>query len=74
MNEAVESTDSTAFVVLGTCAIPKPRARDFASGLHYPLALALTLTRPFRKTRKGKCLEKLPPVAAAIELKRDQLG
>ena len=44
--------DSTAFAVLGTCAIPKPRARDFASGLHYPLALALTLTRPFREAER----------------------
>jgi len=34
-------------VILGTCAIPKPRARGFASGLHYPLALALSLTRSF---------------------------
>jgi hypothetical protein len=29
------------------------RAKGFASELHYPLALTLTLTRPFREERKG---------------------
>jgi len=33
---------------LGSTAAPNPAARGFASGLRYPLALALTLARPFR--------------------------
>src|ERR1700722_13675911 len=45
--QAAGFCDPAAFVVLGTCAVPKPRARGFASGLHYPLALALSLTRNF---------------------------
>src|ERR1700722_15469214 len=53
-------------MILGSCAVPKPRARGFASGLHHPLTLALTLRALFAG-RKGKCLEKLPPVAAALE-------
>jgi hypothetical protein len=31
-----------------SAAVPTPAARGMASGLHFPLALALTLTRPFR--------------------------
>ncbi|MGH7980688.1 MAG: transposase [Limisphaerales bacterium] len=31
---------------------PNPATKGFASGLHHPLALALTLTRPFRSNGK----------------------
>jgi hypothetical protein len=51
-------TDSAGFAVLGTRAVPKPRARGFASGLHHPLALALSLTRSFPHGRKEECIEK----------------
>jgi len=44
---------SAGFTGLGTpLPSPNPAARGVASGLHHPLALAVTLTRPFRQGGK----------------------
>jgi hypothetical protein len=50
------------FLFLGTCAVPKPRARDLVSGLSYPLALAGSLTRAFPSGRKATYVETYPSV------------
>jgi hypothetical protein len=52
---------SAGFAALGTLRpSPNPAARGTASGLHHPLALALTLTRPFRLGGKESVVVKAP--------------
>lgn len=50
---------SAGFCFWGLAPSPNPAARDMASGLHHSLALALTLSRPFRRCGKESDLKPL---------------